>query len=305
MMTGNHLYDALRQASLGREDAVFLIDARDGSAVTYGVFFDRAAQMATLLLEKGVAPGDRVAVQAPKTIAMLELYVGTIMAGAIFLPLNTAYTPAEVSYFLSDASPRLFVCTSDAKDDLSTVAEAAGVETLLTLDADETGTLTEGRDRQERSAPRPAGPRDLAAILYTSGTTGRSKGAMLSHGALASNSKTLRDIWRFTSDDVLIHALPIFHTHGLFVATNVTLMAGGQAVFMAAFDAAAILKAMPEATALMGVPTFYTRLLDQPGLAEAARNMRLFISGSAPFAWPRPMTAGAKSPATPFLSAMA
>ena len=154
---------------------------------------------------------------------------------------------------------------------------------ILTLAADESGSLTQARDAEApgfAAVARTAS--DLAAILYTSGTTGRSKGAMLSHAALASNSQTLKDYWRFTADDVLIHALPIFHTHGLFVATNISLMAGGACLFMPGFDAGAIMKAMPRASALMGVPTFYVRLLDLPGLAEAAAGMRLFVSGSAP-----------------------
>ena len=278
----NHLYDAIRAPSLFRDDRPFLYDHRDGSILTYGAFFDRATRMAGALIATGLEPGERVAVQAPKTIAMLELYVGTVMAGGVFLPLNTAYTGAEVEYFLRDATPRIFVCDPERVRELSPIAKSAGVGWLMTLGADETGTLTFARDNAFPAMPLPRAPEDLAAILYTSGTTGRSKGAMLSHGALASNSQTLRDFWRFTSEDVLIHALPIFHTHGLFVATNVTLMAGGAAIFMPGFDARGIIAAMPQATSLMGVPTFYTRLLDQPDLAEAARNMRLFVSGSAP-----------------------
>jgi len=239
--------------------------------------------MAAALTDLGVEPGDRVAVQTPKTVAMLQLYVGTVLAGGVFLPLNTAYTPAEVEYFLTDARPRVFVCDPAKRGALTQIAGKAGVSALLTLASDESGTLTQARDAQTPGFQAvPRGATDLAAILYTSGTTGRSKGAMLTHRALASNSLTLRDYWQFTDKDVLIHALPIFHTHGLFVATNVTLMAGGSCIFLPGFDEVKIIELMPRATSLMGVPTFYTRLLDQPELADASRNMRLFVSGSAP-----------------------
>jgi malonyl-CoA/methylmalonyl-CoA synthetase len=283
MYDSNHLACRLRAATEGDDDRRFLIDHRTGAEVSHGGFFDGAERMAALLAALGVRPGDRVAVQAPKTRAMLELYVGAVLAGAVFLPLNPAYTATELRYFLGDATPALLVCDPADRAALADIADACGVRHVLTLGADETGTLTEA---QATHAPgfsavaRDAG--DLAAILYTSGTTGRSKGAMLTHGALASNSQTLREVWRFTADDVLIHALPIFHTHGLFVATNITLMAGASCILMAGFDAAAICGHMPAATVLMGVPTFYVRLLDQPGLAKASRDMRLFISGSAP-----------------------
>ncbi len=280
--TGNHLAQSIRKASLGRKDTPFIHHA-GGETLSYGQFFANAERMAATLIDAGLQPGDRVAVQAAKTVAMLELYVGTVLAGGTFLPLNPAYTTSEIDYFLNDAAPRVFVCDPARTDDLAPVARAAGTSHLWTLGADGKGSLT---DRRDTYAPGfhavKRGPEDLAAILYTSGTTGRSKGAMLSHRALESNSQTLRALWRFTSDDVLIHALPIFHTHGLFVATNITMMAGGSLIFLPKFDADTIIREMPHATAMMGVPTFYTRLLEQPGLAQAARNMRLFISGSAP-----------------------
>ncbi|MCP5088736.1 MAG: malonyl-CoA synthase [Rhodobacteraceae bacterium] len=283
MYDNNYLVSRLRIASVGREDAVFLADHQTGERVTYGAFFANCEKMAAALVADGLKPGDRVAVQAPKTRAMLELYVGAVLAGGVFLPLNAAYTAAEVSYFLSDAAPRLLVCDPEAVEALEPVAEDCGVQKILTLAADETGTMADARDAQSSGFAAVARKSDdLAAILYTSGTTGRSKGAMLTHRALASNSETLREYWHFTSDDVLIHALPIFHTHGLFVATNITLMAGGSCIFMARFDAEAIRDHMPNATALMGVPTFYVRLFATPGLAKASRNMRLFVSGSAP-----------------------
>ena len=279
----NHLARNLRAASLGFEAATFLTDPASGQNVSHGSFWSNAERMAAALAGLGVLPGDRVAIQAPKTVEMLELYVGTLLSGAVFVPLNPTYTPTEIAYFLGDARPRVFVCAPTALAGLALVAQCAGVDGVLTLGADGTGTLRRARDAQNPDFTAVARARvDMAAILYTSGTTGRSKGAMLSHGALASNSIVLRDYWRFTRDGVLIHALPIFHTHGLFVAANITLMAGGSAIFMPGFDADAILAAMPRATAMMGVPTFYTRLLEYDGLAEAARDMRLFISGSAP-----------------------
>ena len=283
MYQGNYLAERIAAASADRLGAVFLEHGLTGEVLKYRDFWQGAEQMAAALTDLGVEPGDRVAVQTPKTVAMLQLYVGTVLAGGVFLPLNTAYTPAEVEYFLTDARPRVFVCDPAKRDALTQIAGKAGVSALLTLASDESGTLTQARDAQTpgfQAVPRDAS--DLAAILYTSGTTGRSKGAMLTHRALASNSLTLRDYWQFTDKDVLIHALPIFHTHGLFVATNVTLMAGGSCIFLPGFDAAKIIELMPRATSLMGVPTFYTRLLDQPELADASRNMRLFVSGSAP-----------------------
>ena len=249
--------------------------------MTYAQLFAGAQQIAQKLLSSGLQPGDRVAVQVEKTLEAVQLYLGTVLAGGIFLPLNTAYTGAEVDYFLSDATPRVLVCDPARHAEL---APLAGNATVFTLDKNGAGSLTDDLPPLDPAfQPVTRGADDLAAILYTSGTTGRSKGAMLSHKNLASNSESLRDLWRFTADDVLIHALPIFHTHGLFVATNVSLLAGGSVVFLPKFDAQAILDAMPAATALMGVPTFYTRLLDDPRLTlEQAKNMRLFISGSAP-----------------------
>jgi malonyl-CoA/methylmalonyl-CoA synthetase len=281
--TGNHLYDALRAASIGREAAIFLTDFETGKDISFGAFFDNAHRIAAALIAHGVQPGDRVAVQAPKSVAMLELYIGTILAGAVFLPLNPSYTPPEIEYFLTDATPRVFICAQDTADLSREACTNAGVGAILTIGDNDTGSLQTARDAASPiTAPVKRETDDLAAILYTSGTTGRSKGAMLSHGALCSNAQVLRDAWRFTREDVLIHALPIFHTHGLFVATNITLMAGSRAIFMRGFDASAIISAMPQATTLMGVPTFYTRLLAMPELGAASKSMRLFISGSAP-----------------------
>ncbi|MEX5578144.1 malonyl-CoA synthase [Pseudophaeobacter sp. A-200-2] len=279
MYDANHLISRLRAASLNHETRNFAtFPAR--ASMTFGELFAGAERNAAALVAMGVQPGDRVAVQVEKTIEAIQLYLGTVMAGGVFLPLNTAYTTPEVAYFLGDASPRVVVCDPAREDD---IAEIAGDARVVTLDGKGLGSLTDAVVGRGGFDPVPRGPDDLAAILYTSGTTGRSKGAMLSHENLASNSLMLRDYWQFTDQDVLIHALPIFHTHGLFVATNVALLAGARLVFLKGFNADEILDAMPRATALMGVPTFYTRLLADPRLTrERAENMRLFISGSAP-----------------------
>jgi len=283
MYSENHLACALRAASIGRDEAQLLVNHQTGETQSYGAFFANAERMAAALVAAGIEPGDRIAVQVPKTVAVLELYVGAVLAGAVFLPLNTGYTASEVAYFLQDAGPKLLVCDPVNLAKLTPVAQQAGVSEIWTIAADETGTLADQRNAQEPGFhPVARMADDLAAILYTSGTTGRSKGAMLTHRALASNSQVLKDYWHFTRDDVLIHALPIFHTHGLFVATNVTMMAGGAMIFLPSFDAETVRDCMGQATALMGVPTFYVRLLQTDGLSDAARGMRLFVSGSAP-----------------------
>ncbi|WP_340316067.1 malonate--CoA ligase [Rhizorhabdus argentea] len=251
----------------------------DGSVVRYGEVEARSAGFAHVLRDHGVGIGDRVAVQAEKSIDMLMLYLGCLRAGAVFLPLNPAYTPGELDYFMRDAEPALFVCDPAAVDRIAPLAATAGVPRVAALAALAEGAAAApaGFDTVER------GGDDLAAILYTSGTTGRSKGAMLSHDNLGSNAFMIRNAWRFTDDDVLLHALPIFHTHGLFVATNAILAAGASMIFLPRFDAAEVLRQLPRATTMMGVPTFYIRLLDEPGFtADLVRHMRLFVSGSAP-----------------------
>jgi malonyl-CoA/methylmalonyl-CoA synthetase len=248
---------------------------------TYEQLARDCARLAAALVSLGVAPGDRVAVQVEKSAANLILYLAVIRAGGVYLPLNTAYTRSELSYFIADAEPALIVCDPGVRESVAAIAGEALVETL---DRDGEGTLTErARACPDHMEPIARAADDLAAICYTSGTTGRSKGAMLTHGALLSNADTLTGLWRFTEGDVLIHALPIYHVHGLFVATHVVLLAGASMILQPRFDAAAVTQAMPRATVLMGVPTFYTRLLAHEGLtAEAAGRMRLFVSGSAP-----------------------
>ncbi|HEY1944924.1 MAG TPA: malonyl-CoA synthase [Roseiarcus sp.] len=259
-------------------------DAPDGASLTYGELFARAGQAANAFAELGVEPGDRVAVQIDKSPDMIVLALACLKAGAALLPLNTAYTLAELEYFLSDSAPALTVCRPASLVAMRDLVAKLGLKAVESLGAQRDGTLA-GRiaaaSANFATVPREAD--DLAAILYTSGTTGRSKGAMLTHENLASNASVLVDLWRFTDRDVLIHALPVFHTHGLFVATNVALLAGATMIFQPRFDADAVLNAMPRTTALMGVPTFYTRLLEHPGLTrEASAHMRLFVSGSAP-----------------------
>ena len=251
--------------------------------LTYRDFLGQAAQIAHALISLGVTAGGRVAVQADKTPTMLAIYAACVQSGFVFLPLNPAYTATEVGYFIGDATPAVLICTTHAAPALAQVAAPFGCQ-IATLDADETGTLADLAQGQRTTAPvAPRTLDDLAAILYTSGTTGRSKGAMLSQRNLLSNAQTLMDFWAFTDDDVLLHALPIFHTHGLFVATNITLLAGGAMIFLPKFDATQMMQYMPKATAMMGVPTFYTRLLEQDTLtAQTTAHMRLFISGSAP-----------------------
>jgi malonyl-CoA/methylmalonyl-CoA synthetase len=275
----NHLFDQIEKRA-GAPGKTF-IEQDDGRVITYVDAFAGAARIANALRTLGVTPGDRVAVQVEKSAEAILLYLACVRAGAVFLPLNTAYTIAELAYFIGDAEPALIICDPARRDAIAAISGRAAVETL---DGRGEGSLmarATGKPTAFANAARD--PDDLAAILYTSGTTGRSKGAMLSHENLASNARTLTDYWRFTGDDVLLHALPIFHTHGLFVATNVVLFAGASMLFMPKLDADAMFRLMPRATSMMGVPTFYVRLLQDKRLSkEAVAHMRLFISGSAP-----------------------
>ncbi|WP_454623844.1 malonate--CoA ligase [Bradyrhizobium cenepequi] len=265
------------------DPAKLAIEQLDGTKISYADLIARTGQMANVLVSRGVKVGDRVAAQTEKSVQGLVLYLATVRAGAVYLPLNTAYTLNELDYFITDAEPSLVVCDPSRAEGIAAIAAKVGAK-VETLGADGKGSLTDAADKASpefRTVAR--GNDDLAAILYTSGTTGRSKGAMLSHDNLASNSLSLVDYWRFTKDDVLIHALPIYHTHGLFVASNVTLFARASMIFLPKFDPDLIIKLMARATVLMGVPTFYTRLLQNPALnRETTRHMRLFISGSAP-----------------------
>ncbi len=277
----NPLYDTLFGRHAG-QDTPFLI-LRDGSEITHAAFVEMAAQFAHAIATSGLVAGDRVAAQIHKSPEALALYAACAQTGTVFLPLNTAYTPAELSYFVEDSGAKLLVGDPKVADTLKPIADACGA-VLETLDGAGGGTLVDlakASPTTFETVDREAG--DLAAFLYTSGTTGRSKGAMLTQNNLLSNTEALVDLWRFTADDVLLHALPIFHTHGLFVASNITLMAGGAMVFLPAFNLDDVFAALPKSTSMMGVPTFYTRLLgDDRFTRDASEHMRLFISGSAP-----------------------
>jgi malonyl-CoA/methylmalonyl-CoA synthetase len=278
-LTGN-LFARFRAAAPAG-DRIFIKTA-DGRVVTYGDLFMGSARYANALRAAGVAFGDRVAVQVEKSPEAILLYLACLRLGAVYLPLNTAYTLAELAYFVEDAEPSVVVAAPERAGEIG--ERLTGVKPLTLGTDGTTGSLTDlAKDQAVDFADVQCTSDDLAAILYTSGTTGRSKGAMLSHGNLGSNAATLRDAWRFTAGDVLLHALPIFHTHGLFVATNVTLMAGGSMIFLPKLDADQIFRFLPEATAMMGVPTFYVRLLQDARLSrEATAHIRLFVSGSAP-----------------------
>ncbi|UWR02586.1 malonyl-CoA synthase [Ruegeria conchae] len=278
---GNPLYDRLFGIHAGK-DTPFLHLA-DGQTLTHAAFLDTAARLANALTGLELEPGDRVAVQLEKSAEALALYAACAQAGLIFLPLNTGYTTQELSYFIENSGASLVVCDATNEAGLADIAQKNNAR-LETLNADGSGSLTRrALGMLPAFEPVRRTEDDLAAFLYTSGTTGRSKGAMLTQANLLSNAETLVNEWRFANSDVLLHALPIFHTHGLFVATNVMLASGGSMIFLPKFDLDDMLRLMPQATTMMGVPTFYTRLLsDQRFTRELTQDMRLFISGSAP-----------------------
>jgi malonyl-CoA/methylmalonyl-CoA synthetase len=281
-MTGN-LFAKIRAAAPSL-DRTF-IETHDGRVVTYGDLFDASGRYANVLRAAGVTFGDRVVVQVEKSPECVLLYLACLRLGAAYLPLNQAYTLAELDYFIGDSEPRVVVCAPERVREIAALAEGLGVATTLTLGTDgKTGSLVEAAtDQSPEFTDAVCAEDDLAAILYTSGTTGRSKGAMLTHRNLASNALTLMELWRFTGDDVLLNALPIFHTHGLFVASNVTLMAGGTMIFLPKLDPDLVFRFLPRSTTMMGVPTFYVRLLQDARLTrEATAHIRLFVSGSAP-----------------------
>jgi len=257
----------------------------DGAvSLTFGDLAHGAARYANALGALGVEAGDRVTVQVEKSIANLLLYLAVMKVGAVYQPLNTAYTAAEVSYFVDDAEPKLIVCDPARQPEMRALADRCKVFAVVNLDAEGNGSLASmaaAMDERHETVARDGD--DLAGLLYTSGTTGRSKGAMITHGNLASNAETLVELWRISADDTLLHALPIFHVHGLYVALNTAFLSAASMIWFNRFDVKAMLAAMPRATLMMGVPTFYTRLLAEPAFtAETARGMRLFISGSAP-----------------------
>ncbi|GAB4531997.1 MAG: malonyl-CoA synthase [Amphiplicatus sp.] len=255
-----------------------------GRAWTYGMLDALSARIAGALLACGARPGDRIAVQVEKSAENVALYLAALRAGFVYVPLNTAYTDEEVGRFLTDAEPAVFVCAPEREETLAPAARAAGARGALTLDAAGRGTLIDcAEDNIPYAGAAPRTADDLAVILYTSGTTGRSKGAMLTQRNLASNALALHEIWGFRPGDALLHALPIFHIHGLFVALHTAMLNGSEIIFLPGFDVAAVRESLQRATVMMGVPTFYARLLADPDFgAEDCARIRLFVSGSAP-----------------------
>lgn len=287
-MTNDNLFARLSTHFPSDPSAPFA-ELTDGRHYTYGDLERVTARFAVALQGMGVKPGDRVAVQVEKSIEAFMLYLATVRAGAVFLPLNTAYTPTEVAYFLNDAKPALCVCAPEKAEALASHAGEAGarLETMGVWRADaalaEIGTFFAHVPERAEFETVQRAAEDIATILYTSGTTGRSKGAMTTQQNLYSNAVTLADYWRFSESDVLLHALPIFHTHGLFTSCNTVLASGSSMIWLPRFKAEEVIAHLPQATNMMGVPTFYTRLLDHPDFThELTRHMRLFTSGSAP-----------------------
>jgi malonyl-CoA/methylmalonyl-CoA synthetase len=279
----DNLYALLEQRFAEAGDSpAFTLPGRAG--LSYAELLRKVARYANALRELGVQPDDRVTVQVEKSLANVALYLAVMKVGAVYQPLNTAYTAAEVDYFVGDARPRLIVCDPKRRAAMDDLADKHDVPAVETLDAEGEGTLAElaaGMAEEAETAHRDAD--DLAGLLYTSGTTGRSKGAMLTHRNLSSNALTLVDLWRFQPGDVLLHALPIFHVHGLYVALNTAFLNRSEIIWLPKFDLDQILAQLPRSTILMGVPTFYTRLLGDPRFTrELCANMRLFIAGSAP-----------------------
>ncbi len=282
--SSNSLVKTLASRLNDSPNNTFIRYLEDDTRITIKSFFSTCELYCAFFIAVGIKAGDRIVVQSPKTTDSLCLYIATIMAGGIYIPLNPDFTDTEVSYYLSDSQPTIFICMTERAQSLTKIADKLEVPFFYTLGLEKTGTFYEevySRDAKFIDVVSRK-EEDIAAILYTSGTTGKPKGAMIPHRALSSNALILCKEWKFTDQDVLIHALPVFHTHGLFVATNVALVSGAELLFMEKFDADNIIKAMPSATSLMGVPTFYTRLLQHPELSSSAKNMRLFISGSAP-----------------------
>jgi len=279
-----NLYSQLEQRFPDDPSAVF-IEADADEIYTYGALRRLTARYANLLAELGVEKGDRVAVQVDKSPEAIFLYLACLRAGAVFLPMNTAYQAGEVDYILGDAAPQVFVCQPERFSDMRDLAARHCVPHVLTLGQAHDGTFINaaaGKSEEFLTVPVDEAE-DVAAILYTSGTTGRPKGAMLTHRNLASNTQSLHQVWQFRPGDVLLHALPIFHAHGLFVATNTQVWNGGAMLYLNNFDVDTVIDLLPRATVFMGVPTYYVRLLASQRFDRAAcRNMRLFVSGSAP-----------------------
>jgi malonyl-CoA/methylmalonyl-CoA synthetase len=282
-MSNHNLFCALRAAFPADLNAV-AVETDDGLQYSWQDLDRATAMVANLLASLELPEGSRIAVQVEKSVEAMVLYLATLRAGCVFLPLNTAYQSAEIDYFIGNAEPAVVVCSSANFGWVSKIAFKAGTRHVFTLNDDRTGSLLDrAAHHSDQNTPVVRQADDLAAILYTSGTTGRSKGAMLTHGNLLSNALTLKDYWGWKKNDVLIHALPIFHVHGLFVAIHGALINGSKMVWMSRFDPKRVIARMADATVFMGVPTLYVRMLAEPSLTQqAAKNMRLFIAGSAP-----------------------
>jgi len=285
-MSNNHnLFCALRENFPADLDSTAITTANgEPAAYTWRDLERGTAMLANLLESLDLPAGARIAVQTEKSVEALMLYLAVLRAGFVYLPLNTAYQSSEIAYFIGNAEPSVVVCSGKNFGWVSKIAFQAGTQNVFTLNEDRTGSLLErAATHRDRHTPAVKQADELAAILYTSGTTGRSKGAMLSHGNLLSNAQTLKAYWGWRTDDVLIHVLPIFHVHGLFVASHGALLAGAKMIWFDRFDPKAVVANLPQATVFMGVPTLYVRLLAEPGFTrEACRRMRLFVAGSAP-----------------------
>ena len=282
-MTNANIYANLRSHFPADLDSI-AVETDNGLHYSWRDLERGSAMMANLLAGLNIPQGSRVAVQVEKSVEAMMLYLATLRAGLVFLPLNTAYQSAEIEYFITNAEPAVVVCSAKNFGWVSKIAFTCGAQSVYSLNDDRTGSLLDRAMHCSdiHSCSRNT-PDDLAAILYTSGTTGRSKGAMLSHGNMLSNAVMLKEYWGFQTGDVLIHALPIFHVHGLFVAIHSALINGSKMMWQNKFDPEAVIAAMPKATVFMGVPTLYTRMLAQNSLTrEATKNMRLFVAGSAP-----------------------
>ncbi len=288
--TDSSLFVALRAGFPADLDATAIETATEPPLFYTWRDLERAsAMLANLLDSLDLPPGARIAVQAEKSVESLLLYLAVLRAGFVYLPLNVAYKSDEIAYFIGNAAPSVFVCSPKDFARLSALAFDAGTSFVFSLGDDRSGSLLERASHfSDRHTPVARGQDELAAILYTSGTTGRSKGAMLTHGNLLSNALTLKRYWGWRrpeegGGDVLVHALPIFHVHGLFVASHGALLAGAKMLWLDRFDAKKVAALLPRATVFMGVPTLYVRLLGEASFtAQACRSMRLFISGSAP-----------------------
>ena len=266
------------------EEPTTLLTTVDGAQYSYRDLERQSARAANVLRGLGLQPGNRVSVQIDKSVANLWLYMGALRAGLVFHPLNTGYTLEEKRFFLGDAEPGLLVCDPANADAYGALCEELGVPSLLTLDADGHGSLAElWQNASSEYETEPREGDDLAVLLYSSGTTGRPKGIMLSHENLRSNAEVLVDYWRIQATDVLLHSLPIYHVHGLFVGVHCVLMSGASMHWLPGFDTKQVRSRLPLCTIMMGVPTYYTRLLADPDFGgQDCRTMRLFISGSAP-----------------------